>query len=423
MKTKVLVVLAGAAMASTAFAQSSMDRDRAYAAELNADAAARTSQLAASDEGAFKLTAGNNTLYIGGYTQFRYGQDFRSDNVGDADDFTHGFSIPNTKLSFWGNVYEPNLKYKITGNWSDETDSSGFNLEDAYAWYTWESGMWVKWGQFKLPILREELVDNNHQLAVARSMTNDAFSQMWSQGIEIGYQADQFRIMGDFSDGWRTANTDFNSASEADMAITARVEFQAIGTDWSRWDDFTSWRGADNGLLIGGAFHWETGGETGDGVDNSDPDNGDFFLYTLDAAFEGNGWNVYGAFIGSNVDPDGADSVDSFGLVLQGGVFVTDKCELFARWDWTIADEELTSPELDPSDLHFVTVGFNCYITPNSHAAKVTGNLIWAFNETNHVPPILPGLGSSYTPNTSAQILGDSDDSEISWALQFTLGF
>ena len=34
MKTKVLVVLAGAAMASTAFAQSSMDRDRAYAAEL-----------------------------------------------------------------------------------------------------------------------------------------------------------------------------------------------------------------------------------------------------------------------------------------------------------------------------------------------------------------------------------------------------
>jgi len=422
MKTKVLMVLAGAAMASTAFAQTSLDRDRAYAAELNADAAAKSSQLAASNEGAFKLTAGNNTLYIGGLTQFRYNQDFRSDDVGDSDDFTHGFNIPNTKLRFWGNVYEQNLKYKIQGNWSDHGDSSSFNLEDAYAWYEWESGMWVKWGQYKLPILREELVANEHQLAVARSMTNDAFAQGWSQGIEVGYQADQFRIMGDFSDGWRTAGTDFNSASEADIALTARAEFQAMSTDWTRWDDFTSWRGSDSGLLIGAAFHYESAGETGDNV-TGNPNDADFMLYTVDVAFEGNGWNVFGALIGSSVDPDGSDSTDNFGVVLQGGVFITDQCELFARWDWTIADEELTSPELDPSDIHFITVGFNCYISPNSHAAKVTGNVIWALTETSQVPTILNGLGGAYTPNTSAQVLGDSDDGELSWALQFTLGF
>lgn len=422
MKTTILAVLAGAAMASSAFAQTSLDRDRAYAAELNADAANRTSQLAASNEGAFKLTAGSNTLYVGGLAQFRYNQDFRSDKVGDSDDFTHGFNIPNVKLRFWGNVYDQNLKYKIQGRWGDTEGESSFTLEDAFSWYEWESGLWVKWGQFKLPILREELVANEHQLAVARSITNDVFSQGWSQGVELGYQTEQFRIMGDFSDGWRTANTDFNSANEADYALTARVEFQAMSTDWTRWDDFTSWRGSDSGLLIGAAVHWETAGETGDTVPGN-PNDVDFLLYTLDAAFEGNGWNLYAAFIGSNVDPEFGRDTDNFGVIFQGGVFVTEQVELFARFDWLSVDEKITTPDLDPSDYYFLTGGLNYYISPNSHAAKFTANITYAFEQTNNLPSGLPGLGGAFVPNTSAQVLGDGDDGEISWAAQLQLMF
>src|SRR5690606_10621472 len=88
--------------------------------------------------------------------------------------------------------------------------------------------------------------------------------------------------------------------------------------------------------MVGGAVHWQDGGETFNTFEN------EILQYTIDASVEGNGWNLFGTFVGRHVeidvDPDDIDR-DDFGFLVQGGVFVTPQTELFARWDSVIPDD------------------------------------------------------------------------------------
>lgn len=434
MKSKVLMMVAGGAMGlgSIAFAQNSnLDRDRAYQAELAADAGIKTQQLA-SNAGGFKLTSGNSSLNLGGYTIFRYAMDFRSKGadtdplrVGKHDNFTHGFSVPYTKLAFWGNIEDPNLTYYVRGTFDGlDGGGGGFFLEQAYGKYTWDGGFYVKWGQFQLPFLREDYVDQSMQLLVDRSFTLYQFNPSFVQGVELGMQDERWRFNVNFTDGIRSANTDYNSPAEADWALTGRVEFQAMGNDWDRWNDFTSWKGSDNGLLIGVAVHAEQTGRTGDGADGTPADSArpgnTLFMYTIDASYESDGWNLFGSFVGSNNDPraSGASSTDNFGLVIQGGVFVADQWELFARWDTFWPDKDLASPRLRPRSYSAITAGVNYYMFQNSHAAKFTGQLVWNMNKTKNLLAapggVLPGFTSGGpVPDTRTGTLGDSKNGEL----------
>jgi hypothetical protein len=421
MKSKVLMVLAGAAVSSVALA-GSPDTDRAYAAELSADAAARSSQLAAGSE-AFKLTAGENTMYIAGSTQLRWTSDFRSKNqVGKHDEYTHGFSIPLTRFRFWGNTVSKELSYGVqltAKNGSSSSDSGTFKLDDAYFKYQWDNGFYVKGGQYKLPFLREELVSEERQLTVARSITNDTFTLGRSQGLELGYAAQQWRIMFDFTDGANASNTDFNSAAEADYAFTVRAEFMAMGNDWNRWQDLTSWKDADsNALLIGVAGHYQSSGRTGDGIDNVDQKDSGFkyFGYTADVSFEGQGWNVFAAFVGTHVDANasGTPNFDDFGWVAQGGVFVTDQVELFARYNANYADKDRKIANGKRSQ-HWLTAGANYYVSPRSHAFKITGDLVWSLSKTSGQNTL------TSLPNTNAGSLGQGKKNEVAVQLQATV--
>ncbi len=430
MKSKVLMVLAGAAVSSVALA-GSPDQTRAYAAEMSADAAARSSQLAAGSE-AFKLTAGENTMYIAGSTQFRWTSDFRSKNqVGKHDEYTHGFSIPLTRFRFWGNTVSKELSYgvQMTAKSGNSSSDGTFKLEDAYFKYTWDNGFYVKGGQYKLPFMREELVSEERQLTVARSITNNVFTLSRSQGLELGYSAAQWRFMADFSDGAGAANTEFNSATEADWSITARAEFMAMGNDWNRWQDLTSWKDADsNALLIGIAGHYQTSGRTGDGTDGVDQKNGgnNFFAYTADVSFEGMGWNVFGAVVGRHFDSnaDGQPKLNDFGWVLQGGVFVTDQVELFARYNGVLADKDRKIADGRRSQ-HWITAGANYYVSPRSHAFKITGDIVWALSKTAGQTTLgnvsSTSAGTSYVPDTNAGTLGQGKKSEVAVQLQATV--
>lgn len=431
MKSKVLMVLAGAAVSSVALA-SSPDQTRAYAAEMSADAAARSSQLAAGSE-AFKLTAGENTMYIAGSTQFRWTSDFRSKNqVGKHDEYTHGFSIPLTRFRFWGNTVSKELSYgvQLAAKSGSSSSDSSFNLEDAYFKYTWDNGFYVKGGQYKLPFLREELVSEERQLTVARSITNNVFTLSRSQGLELGYAAEQWRFMADFSDGAGAANTEFNSAAESDFAITARAEFMAMGNDWNRWQDLTSWKDADsNALLIGIAGHYQTSGRTGDGTDGADQKNNgnNFFAYTADVSFEGMGWNVFGAVVGRHFDSnaDGQPKLNDFGWVLQGGVFVTDQVELFARYNGLRGDKDNATS--GNRSFHWLTFGGNYYVSPRSHAFKITGDIVWALSKTTGQRNFgnAGATGSTNTgnfvPDTNAGTLGQGKKNEVAVQLQATV--
>ncbi len=61
--------------------------------------------------------------------------------------------------------------------------------------YTWENGVSVKWGQFRMPLTRAFSVEDEFQLAADRSITDRVFSPGYTQGIQVGWQDDMIRIV------------------------------------------------------------------------------------------------------------------------------------------------------------------------------------------------------------------------------------
>ena len=314
---KMVTMIAGAALSlGTAVAQTSTDRA--------VDAERLNSTLNRSN-----LQGGGDaaTLKVGGLIQFRYHANWRSDGTATQpagtitkdDDFTSGFASGKTKLWVKGNAAE-NLEYGIQGDFG--ASGGSFVLDDAYFRYIFSDAFAVKAGQFKLPLLREENIGDQYQLAAQRSIVNNVFTQGRSQGVQAEFTQDAFSAKVAFSDGIRSRNSDWNSSSESDWAVTGRLNY-VISGDAKRFDDFTSGKGESYASMIGGAIHYQGGQNTGDGSDAAaNAFTANFLLYTIDAQFEGDGWNAFGAFVGSNTDPEGAtdESTSAFGLVVPPGV-------------------------------------------------------------------------------------------------------
>lgn len=411
-RTMTIAMMAGVALGmgnAAALAQSAnLDESRAYQAELLADAQGRTSLLQAGTsgyDGKFFLASadGNYRLNVGGQVQFRYtiANAEEDDNGDDDEDTAIGFSLPRTRLNFSGNLFNPNFTYYIQGDF--DRDGGEFGLLDAFGKYQFQNNWSVRFGQFKLPLLREELVSSKYQLAVDRSVVNSIFGQGRSQGIEFGFQQENFRGAFAFSDGVGTANTDYVSGVEADYALTGRVEFKWAGA-WSQFEDFTSWTNSDFAGMVGGAIHWQDGGET---IGTSDTE---LLQYTIDASIEGNGWNVFGAFIGAHGENDETDSdFDTFGVVVQGGIFVQEQTELFARYDVVIPDDDDDNGG-DDDPFNTLTAGVNYYFIPRSHAAKFTADFAYFFDEM---------ADSGVSPNSNVGLLPSDDDGN--WALRLQM--
>lgn len=435
-------VFAGVAvgLAAAASAQS-LDLDRAYSAELNADAAARTSQLqggTAGNDGFFYISdgSGNYRLNMSGLIQFRYSMNFRDTQAsGPDDETTIGFSVPRLKLRWHGNIVNPNWKFMVQGDFGT---NGNLNLEKGYGQYDFEGwdGGFVRFGQFKLPILSEELVEPEYQLAAERSVSNEYFNQGYSQGIMLGFRNDTFSFHGAFSDGVGSALTPFNAGGrglsgaapfEADWALTARLDVKFEG-DWERFDDFTSWRGDDMAFRAGAAIHWEEANNTNPSAAAAASDY-ELFLYTIDAAIEGNGWNAFAAFVGASSEVGtgaGAFDSDDYAAIVQAGIFITDQCEVFGRWDALFMDNTARGFAAgSDDDFHFLTFGANYYVVPQSHAAKITVDTVWSLNTT------APNLTGSGTVNGTGglpdarftQVLGDGDDGEFLLRAQLSVAF
>lgn len=416
-------VLAVAAMAglATSFAQAQQsDEVRAVVAEMLADADSRTSLLAANaghQDGNFFISSddGGYNLTIYGLVQFRYMMNFR-DEDSTSNEFEPGFQAARTKIGAKGNIVNKDWSYNILGNFS--RDSGEFGLQDAYVEYKLPNGLRVRWGQFKLPLLREELVDDPHQLAVERSVVNSVFTQGRSQGVALLCTSSWCNTGLAFSDGLNSANTDFTApgtlgltpSGEADWAVTGRIEFLFAGAK-KDLRDFTAPQGTPFGALLGLAGHYQQSPNTA-AIGDTDRD---LFEYTIDGSLEGDGWNAFGAFVGrwDNFRTAGVDSdFNDFGAVVQGGFRIAANTELFGRWDALFLDSDRGTME---DNFHFLTFGVNQYFA--GHAAKFTGDIVVSLDET----PDLVGLG--VLPNTGVGLLGDGESGEVVVRLQFQLQF
>lgn len=383
---------------TSALAQESQDSVRATVSQMMSDAQSRTSLSnggapAGHDANGFFLAGDNGfRLNIGGDLQFRYTANLNDNGTGGTE-YTGGFSLPLVRLRTTGTLND-SIDFAVE---LDLNRSSGqATLKDAYAGINMLGGNW-RFGQFKLPFLREQLVSDHYQLAADRSVVAYIFNMDRSQGVQATYDVGNLRIQGAFSDGFNTANTDYTDARESDYALTGRAEYLVSG-ERADFKDFTS--SSDKGveLLAGGAFHFQNG-KTQDRL----------YSYTGDLSFKNGAWSAFAAGVGRNVETVGG-SFDDYGVVGQVAYRVTEKFEPFARYDAVFADSDRG---LAQDNFNFVTAGVNYYLA--GHAAKFTVDGVWSLNETTG----LNSLGGFSGTN----LLGSPNKNEVVARVQLQVMF
>ncbi len=471
-KTTTLSLLAGAGVAlgsapaasAADQAYTNADEVRAIVSEMMSDAETRSSLMSSAGAGGYDNgfyladSTGNFRLNIDGASQFRYTLNFRDDNDEfDDSDFDSGFSTPRTDIRFHGNVINPNIFYMVWGRFSS-TGNGDFSLQDAYVGYRFDNGFYLKWGQFRAQFLREDNVRGWYQLAADRSLTSLVFQQGNVQGIELGYDSEDFRIIASFNDGFNTANTQFNDQTEitgvydpitgdlvrtipgigaqtmgeADFGFTLRAEIKFAGT-WDQFEDFTSMPGDEFAAMLGVAGHLQyTDSDRVNFMADIDPallpfgtgDGGNLWYgtWTVDLSFEGDGWNFFIAGVGGYTDAEDIlvnaitgetndrDFAD-YGLVVQGGIFIPETdWEFFARYDAQFFDDTNRAPGGTDS-FNTLTFGTNWYWS--GHAAKFTFDVQWFLDSQNQILTQEPSIGW----------LNSGEDNEFALRFQFQLLF
>jgi Phosphate-selective porin O and P len=399
--TMKMMMVAGAVIGFAGAASAQTDQGRAYAADLVSDAQSRASLLA---EG-----AAGPTVY--GYVIFRWMYNSRDDAPGtDAQDATTGFQTRYTKLGVKGEI-DQNWSYNVLASF--DRDGGVFSLNDAWMQYRFDQGWTARAGQFKAPLLREELVSDTNQLAFDRSVFNAAFSAMRTQGVQFLYEASEWRFTGMLNDGAAELNSDITEES-ADIGLTARFDYKGAG-DWKQFEDFTSSQNAAGfAWMIGAAAHFQTGGSTFQTNAAGKTAETDVIVYTIDGSLEGAGWNAFAAFAGSRVDPDGGTEADDFGFLIQGGINVAAQDELFARFDTIIPDGDRVGDE----GFSTLTAGWNHFFIPDSQNVRVTiGGSFFLDDPSQN--DVVAATGVS----TGTGLLSSASDSQFVFVLQGQLRY
>lgn len=330
--------------------------------DVLADADTRASLLGSGmnagwDDGFFISSAdGNFRLNLRGQMQFRYMYNYQSNpanvmdnqgNVVSGDRHRSGFENTRTQLIFSGHIVNPQWIYYVQGNF--QRSGGSFDLEDAYIGHAFGNGWTVLAGQFRVPMLREFLVTEMNQQAIERSLVHQEFTAARTQGVAVNYRDDLLNFTGGFTDG-HPATGGFNSPwsmRNTDFSLTGRLEAKLAG-EWDQFTDFASWPDDDFGLLVGGAIHWQKG-ESGTFHDELE-----VIQWTIDAQAEFGGLNLFTYVVGRHLS-NSTMNRDQYGFVVQGGYFLTDDWELFARYEW--GDDDLGN-----KNLSIITFGANHYI-------------------------------------------------------------
>ncbi|MEI6878565.1 MAG: hypothetical protein WCL33_05980, partial [Planctomycetota bacterium] len=282
-----------------------------------------------------------------------------------------------------------------------------FVLQDAWVNKDFSNGVGLKVGQFKSPSMAESLLNDGAQMTAERSVVDYYCSSGYTQGIILNYSSYQIRAMGSYNNGPRAQNGTWSTNSNNSISLAGRVEFKAMGS-WSQFDNETSLKSDESGLVIGAAIqYYNNRGQSVDGrynpsvnseiyggsynyqiVDETDPANpvvlgsGTNSIsttgavdWTVDATFKSGGLNLSAAFVGANgtYEIDGsptAGDYTSYGMVVQGGYRFTDSLEAFGRWEWM----NVANGAADPSGPYggtatdvnnILTFGMNVYAGTN----------------------------------------------------------
>jgi hypothetical protein len=364
------------------------------------------------DKGKFIIQSEDGNFRLNPSFQFqaRYVANYREENAGDPvtgdADTEHGFEIRRMKLTFEGNVFSPDTKYKF--QWATNRNGGNLVLEEAFVHHrlNFAPDMWVKLGQYKDVTFHEEITSSKRLLAVDRSLANEVLAggqTDFIQGIALIWDdgAEGLPLRGEvgYTDGPNSDNTNFTDGggtpsfgvSAPDWGMYGRAEYLLFG-EWRHYDDFTAMGNRQDTLVVGaGAFFAQAG-------------DGDVLFHTVDAQYEYNRLGLYAAYYG--VYSDGGDDGSNYDLggVAQAGYMLNDKWEVFGRYSLVNLD---SGDADDDANYHEMTAGVNYFI--RSHAAKITVDVTYL---PDGVPTDQSGLG---------ELDPDADDEQFVLRGQFQL--
>jgi hypothetical protein len=367
---------------------------RGIVQDVLADADTRTSlqssgAMAGYNNGFFLASPdGNFSLKVGGQVQVRWTLNHAkqgnaipgSNNTNDNTEW--GFENRRTKLDFQGNVFSKDWTYRVRAAFNQgATRNLGLGLNQgsngaaaidfAYIEKSMDNGMSIRVGQFQAPWMREVLVDSAYQLAAERSVLAGLFGQGYSQGIQVGYQTDGMRFTGGAFDGvggqdtvglfgggnYNSQNTNWDDTT-TNYSFAGRAEFKISG-DWSQFNDFSSAKGSEAGMMAGvAAVYQRANWNATQGVSSSK-----MFGVTGDFTWDFGGASLFASGVWvNNEDPTGNKN-NPWGVSVQGGYFVTEEAELFARYEFINYDTPDTG--VGSNKYNGLTVGANYFFNAN----------------------------------------------------------
>ncbi len=348
--------------------------------EVLADADTRASLLentmsAGWNNGFFLASEdGNFYLRIMGQLQMRYTHSVQDDASSKSpadfsDNSRGGFDASRNYFGFKGHVGDPTWQYFF---WAGYKSDGSALLLDVWVNKKLGNGWNVVLGQFKLPFMLEYLRSTTRFQFVERSLLVAEFCGSYTQGLMLVYQDDDFHGRVSFNDGASRLNSQWNT-QDTEYAFTARGEYKPFG-NWKDYNDWQGFRGQDPLLVLGGAVHVqkdEYGTSTAITAVATDDHEALNFRWTADASWEWSGGNLFLAVVGSHTD--GLVPRDELGVVVQAGVFATEKLEFVGRYEWSDPDAGASE-----QNLSVLTMGFNYFI--HGHQLRLTSDIGYALS-------------------------------------------
>jgi hypothetical protein len=416
---------------------------RGIVQDVLADADTRTSlqssgAMAGYNNGFFLASPdGNFSLKVGGQVQIRWTMNsaksgYRAGTpVGAAEDANlnteWGFENRRTKLDFSGNVFSKDWTFRVRAAFNQGAPNGvGANdgaaaIDFAYIEKAMDNGMSVRVGQFKAPWLREVLVDSAYQLAAERSVLAQLFGQGYSQGAQFTYAMDNMRFMGGAFDGIggqnnfnvgaaNSQNTNWDNTA-TNYSFAGRADFKISG-DWSQFDSLSGSKTNEAGMMAGAAVVYQRGNW------NSAVEDVKTFGLTGDFTWDfGGGATLFASGVWvNNDDPNNSDTANPWGVSVQGGYFVTDDAELFARYEYIDFDVDSS----DTSKYNGFTIGANYFFAAG---VKFTADFTYNMKSLSGDAGVaaLNGAGLRQDSFSDGAGLGAQSGNDGQWAVRAQL--
>ncbi len=440
---------------------------RGIVTDVLADASARTNSLEGAtagfdmNRGFFLASAdGNFSLVVKGEMQIRWALDDRDipnapaaqgSVAGGVEPANWGFEARRTRLDFSGNLVDPSWRYDI--KIAMVNGGSTAILDDAWVDKSFAGGWSMRLGQFKSSFLRELVDAVLGTLAAERSLVHGFFTTGRVQGVRLTWEDQHFRVDGLYTSGILAAGSEpysivggvpsaLNAApalglpgsqnrgfgrSLTDYAFMARAEWKPMG-EWKQFRDQNSFRGEQVGTLFGVAGYIEQVLPVA-GTNGATPDV--MWSGTADAKLEFGGANIFAYGVYRNVQLQSAqatrgggsnDTLNQWGAMVQGGYFITDTVEAFARYEAGFSDTDQYRTQAsallaDADTLSLVTAGLNWWPAGTKYQQiKVTTDFGYAFT------PVIDfaNLGANWQADYTAAG-GESNDGQ--WVVRTQLQF